>query len=50
MFGILILCIGIGVFILVLSLMAISKGYSYEHKVDPLPDDNPYDDKKETNK
>ncbi|MBB6454081.1 hypothetical protein HNQ94_002532 [Salirhabdus euzebyi] len=44
----LLVCIAIVLAVLGLSLMAISKGYSYQHKIDPLPGDE--DNTEEENK
>ncbi|WP_174615674.1 YtzI protein [Virgibacillus ihumii] len=34
-----IVCIAIVLGVLVMTLIAISKGYAYKHSIDPLPDD-----------
>ncbi|GEL78626.1 YtzI protein [Tenuibacillus multivorans] len=49
MLKVLILSIVIIIAVLALSVFAISKGYAYEHKIDPLPDDSKLDDKEEKN-
>jgi len=43
MFTILIVCLIIMVAVLGLTIATINKGYSYEHKVDPLPQETPVD-------
>ncbi|WP_152600753.1 YtzI protein [Pontibacillus yanchengensis] len=43
MFAILIVCMIIMVAVLLLTMAAISKGYQYNHTVDPLPDEIPAD-------
>lgn len=43
MFTILIVCLIIMVAVLGLTIATINKGYSYEHKVDPLPQEAPED-------
>ncbi|WP_010651815.1 YtzI protein [Oceanobacillus massiliensis] len=36
--------------VVLLSLTTLSKGYSYKHSVDPLPEDDKEDDKEEDRK
>ncbi|MET3683886.1 putative membrane protein [Alkalibacillus flavidus] len=43
MFTVLIISIVIIIVVAVLTVMAISKGYSYEHTVDPLPEEEGQD-------
>ncbi len=43
MFTILIVCLIIMVIVLGLTIATINRGYAYEHKVDPLPQEPPMD-------
>ncbi|QHE51843.1 YtzI protein [Pontibacillus sp. HMF3514] len=43
MFTILMVCLIIMVAVLGLTIATINKGYAYEHKVDPLPQESPVD-------
>lgn len=43
MFTILMVCLIIMVAVLGLTIATINKGYAYEHKVDPLPQEQPVD-------
>ncbi|PKR77066.1 YtzI protein [Halalkalibacillus sediminis] len=44
MVKIMIVSIAIIIAVMFLTIYAISKGYAYEHKVDPLPDEKKSDD------
>lgn len=44
MLKVLIISIAIVLGVLALTIFAISKGYSYQHKVDPIPDRHKKDD------
>lgn len=51
MLSVLIVCFIIIILVLGLSIATINKGYQYEHKVDPLPENNPYEkDQSDPNK
>lgn len=41
--SVLIVCFIVIILVLGLTIFTINKGYQYEHKVDPLPEQPPYD-------
>ncbi|WP_430788775.1 YtzI protein [Virgibacillus flavescens] len=47
MTGYIILAIAIILFVLVLSLITINKGYAFKHSIDELPEENQNDDEQE---
>ncbi|MGP4071531.1 YtzI protein [Piscibacillus sp. B03] len=49
MLKVLIISIAIVLGVLALTIFAISKGYSYNHKVDPVPDRHKEDDEPDKN-
>ncbi|MDL4841141.1 YtzI protein [Aquibacillus rhizosphaerae] len=40
MIAVIVVCVLVTMFVLVLSLITINKGYAYQHTVDPLPSKN----------